>query len=100
MMPSCLILYFSQGGSTAKVAEAIADGLRSENYYVHLHSLAEGRPESVVVYDLVGLGSPVYAFGQPFNVVDLVRSLPDLKGRAVFLFNTYGTYAFDAGTRF
>ncbi len=50
-------------------------------------------------YDLVGLGSPVYAFGQPFNVVDLVRSLPDLNERPVFLFNTYGTYAFDAGTR-
>ena len=99
-MPRCLIVYFSQGGSTAKVAEEIAGELRGKGYDIDVRSLTQVSPQAVLGYDLVGLGSPVYAFGQPFNVVDLVRSLPDLNGRAAFLFNTYGTYAFDAGTRF
>jgi len=43
-MAKSLIVYFSQGGTTAKVAEAIASGLRSKNHQVDLHNMNDGKP--------------------------------------------------------
>jgi len=99
-MPNCLIVYFSQAGSTAKVSSAIAEGLRNEGYDVDTLSLTEGKSLPVLDYDLLGFGSPVFNYGLPLNVVDFLRSLPRLNRKPTFLFNTNGTYQFDAGARF
>jgi Pyruvate/2-oxoacid:ferredoxin oxidoreductase delta subunit/flavodoxin len=98
-IPRCLIVYLSLAGSTAKVARAIAEGLAG-GYDVSLHNLAEGAPPATDGFDLLGFGSPVFNYTLPFNVVDLIRSLPPLDGRPTFLFNTYGTYRFDIGAQF
>lgn len=98
-MPKCLIVYFSQAGSTAKVAEAIARGLRGQSYDVDLHNLKDGPPPPATGYELLGIGSPVYYYRQPFNVMDHAGSLPNLEGVPVFTFNTHGTYRFDAAEK-
>jgi len=95
-MPRCLIAYFSQAGSTAKVAEAIARGLRDHGFDVDLFSLTRGKVPQLQGYDLLGLGSPVYYYRQPFNVIDFVSGLPLLNGLPAFTFNTYATYQCDA----
>lgn len=98
-MPNCLIVYFSQGGTTAKVAECIAAGLKGEGYQTELHNLKDGMPPDLEDKDLLGVGSPVYTFRLPFNVADYLHSLPRLNNFPVFSFNLYGSYRFDAGTR-
>jgi flavodoxin/NAD-dependent dihydropyrimidine dehydrogenase PreA subunit len=97
-MPKCLIAYFSQGGTTAMVAEHIASGLRGSGYDVDLASIRDGRAPSPGGYDLLGIGLPVYYYRPPFNISDYLNRLPDLGGIPVFVFVLHGTYRFDAGT--
>ncbi len=97
-MSKSLILYFSQGGTTARVAESIADGLRAAGHQVDLCNMKDERPQDIDGYDLLGIGFPVYYYRPPFNVTDYVNSLPGLDGLPVFVFVLHGTYRGDAGT--
>jgi flavodoxin/ferredoxin len=94
-MVKSLIVYFSQSGTTAKVAESIASGLRRERYQVELYNIKEKQPPDLRGYDLLGIGSPVYFFRPPFIVTDYLKSLPDLGGLPTFTFILHGTYRFD-----
>lgn len=98
-MPRALIAYFSQAGSTERVAEAIADGLQATGYETELHRIGRGAGRDPAGYDLIGIGSPVYYYRLPFIVSDYLRELPDLAGRPVFAFLLQGTHRFDAGNR-
>ncbi len=55
-----LIVYFSQGGTTARVAESIASGLHTAGYQVDLCSMRDEQPPDLSGYDLLGIGSPAY----------------------------------------
>jgi flavodoxin/ferredoxin len=96
-MARSLIVYFSQGGTTAKVAGSIATGLRREGYQVDLHNMKEEQQPDISGYDLLGIGSPVYFFRPPFIVTDYLKSLPELGGLPAFTFVLHGTYRFDTG---
>ena len=96
-MPKGLMVYFSQSGTTSKVAESIARGARARGLDVEVASIRDKGPGETVGYDFFGIGSPVYACRIPFNVSDYVGSLPDLEAVPTFSFNLYGTYPFDAG---
>jgi flavodoxin/Pyruvate/2-oxoacid:ferredoxin oxidoreductase delta subunit len=95
-VPKSLIVYFSQMGSTEKVAKAIAAGLWSGGYETTFLDLKHGLAVELGQYELLGIGSPVFNYNQPFNVVDFLESLPGLNEKGTFLFNTFGTYKFDA----
>jgi flavodoxin/ferredoxin len=92
-----LIVYFTQGGATARVAEAIAAGLRSTEYQVDLLNMNDGQPPNLDGYGLLGIGLPVYIFRPPFKVMDYLNSLPELAGLPVFVFLLYGTHPGDTG---
>jgi len=96
-MPRCLIVYFSQGGTTARTAERIAAGLRTAGYQVDLCNMKDGQPPAPDRYDLLGIGTPVYYYRPPFNVMDYVNRLPDLDGLPAFIFLLHGTYRGAAG---
>jgi flavorubredoxin len=58
-----LVLYHSQEfGNTGKMAEAVAEGLRSEGCEVKLHNTEKGRFDASTfpMYDCVAFGSPDY----------------------------------------
>jgi len=95
-MPKCLIVYFSQTGSTARAGERIATGLRGLGFDVKVCNIKDEKPPDVHSYDVLGIGSPVYAFKPPLNVCDYVSSLPDLAGKPAFVFLTHGTHRFNA----
>jgi flavodoxin/Pyruvate/2-oxoacid:ferredoxin oxidoreductase delta subunit len=97
-MPKSLIVYPSQGGTTARVAESIASGLRAAQWQADLCNVKDEQPPDARGYDLIGVGSPVYFYRPPFNVMDYVNGLPDLKWLASFVFVLHGTYRSDAGT--
>jgi flavodoxin/Fe-S-cluster-containing hydrogenase component 2 len=95
-MAKATVVYFSQNGTTGRVAEAIAAGLRSAAYVVDLWNLRDGSPPEIGGYDLIGIGSPVYYYRLPFNVADYLRTLPRLEGMPAFCFLVHGSHAFDA----
>lgn len=97
-MSKCLIVYFSQNGTTASVAARIAVGLRAEGFSVDLHNLQDVKAPDPGGYDLLGVGSPTYVFRPPFVVLDYLRDLPVLNGLPAFAFLLYGTHPGDAGT--
>ncbi|GAB6095365.1 hypothetical protein JCM14469_16170 [Desulfatiferula olefinivorans] len=97
-MPKTLITCFSQGGTTARVAKAIGEGFASKGHEVVFHAMAGKEPLNPDGFDLLGVGLPVYYFRPPFNVMDVLSQLPDLKGLPVFVFVLYGTRLGDVGT--
>lgn len=97
-MSKCLIVHFSQGGTTTRVAESIAAGLRTAGWQAALCNIKDAQPPEVSEYDLIGIGSPVYYYSPPFTVLDYVESLSDLNGLASFVFVVHGTYRGDTGT--
>jgi len=86
-----LILFWSIGGTTKRVAERIADGLRSANAECDLHDLRSGVPSDLSPYDTVGVGFPVHYFRAPTVVTDAIVALGRLDGRSVFAFSLNGT---------
>jgi flavodoxin/Pyruvate/2-oxoacid:ferredoxin oxidoreductase delta subunit len=98
-MLKSLIVYFSQGGTTARVAKSIANGLQVAGYKSELHNIRDGQPPDLQDYDLVGIGFPVYYYRPPFNIIDYLNSLPNLSGLPVYIFLLQGTYRFDAATQ-
>jgi flavodoxin/Pyruvate/2-oxoacid:ferredoxin oxidoreductase delta subunit len=98
-MPRCLIAYFSQTGATARAGERIAAGLRASGFEVEVCNIKDKKPPGVDEYDVLGVGSPVYAFAPALNVSAYVSSLPRLDGKSAFVFVTHGTYRFNAADR-
>jgi len=94
-IPKALIVYYSQGGTNARVADAIATGIREAGYEIDLWNLRNGRPPDVRGYQLLGIGSPVYYFHLPLNVRHYVQHLPSLDGIAAFVFIVHGSHRID-----
>ncbi|MHA1583952.1 MAG: EFR1 family ferrodoxin [Promethearchaeota archaeon] len=97
-MKNCLIVYYSLGGTTKKIADKIAIGLESTGYNVDIHDITKSLPPSLEKYDLLGIGTPAYYFRPPFNITDYLKSLPKLN-IPYFTFILYGSIIGDAGNR-
>jgi flavodoxin/NAD-dependent dihydropyrimidine dehydrogenase PreA subunit len=91
-MKKALIVFFSQGQTNMRVAEAISTGLQKVGYQIKLWNIKDGQPPDPREYDLFGIGSPTYYFRPPFNVADYVNSLPALNGLPAFVFVLGGTH--------
>lgn len=115
-----VIVYFSQTGNTEKIARAIAKGIENTDNPCILiplrrvlprHSLfagpstrcgssrsqrsAESPAQKIEIeelrnYDLIGIGTPVFYFQEPWNVREFIEKLPFLKGKSSFIFCTHG----------
>ena len=96
-MTSILLVYFSQGGTTARVAEAVAGGLRAKEREVDVCDLMSGPAPALDGYAALGAGFPVHYFRPPFCITKFIQGLPDLAGLPVFVFLLHGTHAGDAG---
>ncbi|MEA3408488.1 MAG: flavodoxin domain-containing protein [Chloroflexota bacterium] len=68
-----LVIYFSPGGNTEKVAGAIVRGLESRGADVELLPLEDVGKEDLYAYDLVCLGAPAYNFTVPHPVGRYVK---------------------------
>jgi flavodoxin len=71
-----LVAYYSGTGNTEKVANAIKQGLTG--YDVDLFPVKKVDPTTLDYYDLVFLGSGIYAFNASRKVMTLVKKAPKL----------------------
>lgn len=85
-----LVVYYSQTGSTRKVAEAIRRGIRRSVPDCELKTVEEAYPEELAGYDLVGLGSPLWMGAETPNVRRFLEKVPRQQGTHLFSFNTHG----------
>jgi len=69
MRLKALVIYYSPGGNTKKVAEALEKGLRGQGAKVTVCSLDDGEDKKLYAYDLVCLGTPAYHFNVPEPVL-------------------------------
>jgi len=96
-MSTCLVVFFSQGGTTRRIAEAISKGLSAHGHHVDLHDLRDGPPPDPSRYDVLGIGCPAHYYRPAIVVSDYVQRLPDLSGKPVFTFVLHAAYLGDAG---
>lgn len=85
-----LIISFSQTGNTATIAGQIQAGIEQAGAQCHAVDLGRAAEEDLAAYDLIGLGSPVYYYQEPFNVRDFLEGLAQQQGRRWFVFCTHG----------
>jgi NADPH-dependent glutamate synthase beta subunit-like oxidoreductase/flavodoxin/ferredoxin len=85
-----IVIYFSQTGSTRKVAEAIYSGMKSATQQCEIATLRDTDVRRLVEFDLIGLGCPVFEFKTPTNFKAFIESMPNLEGKHCFLFATHG----------
>ncbi len=96
-MSRCLVVFFSQGGTTRRIAEAVARGLRAQRHEVELHDLKDGAPPDATKYDLLGIGCPAHYYRPAIPASDYLERLPELGGKPVFTFVLHAAYLGDAG---
>ncbi|MFX0027813.1 MAG: flavodoxin family protein [Candidatus Hermodarchaeota archaeon] len=83
-----LIAYYSQTGNTEKVAKSVYEGCKGQD--VDLKPIKEVDPSSLDNYDLIFLGSGIYASRVNKALADLVAAAPKLPRKFVF-FNTHAS---------
>ncbi|MFA4989746.1 MAG: flavodoxin family protein [Candidatus Omnitrophota bacterium] len=59
-MKGALIIYYSRGGNTKKMAELIADGIRKEKVEALVKDIKDVGAEDLLKYDGLVIGSPTY----------------------------------------
>jgi len=70
-----LVIYYSPGGNTRRVAEALSRGLERGEVEVTLLPLHRAGGASIEDYDLVCLGCPSYRFAPPAPVARFIGRL-------------------------
>ncbi len=83
-----LVSYYSQTGNTEKIAKAIKDGI--SGHEVDLLPVKEIEPANLKLYDLVFLGSGIYASRVHKTLSDLITAAQELPPKFVF-FNTHAS---------
>jgi Fe-S-cluster-containing hydrogenase component 2 len=89
MIMKCLIIYFSLTGNTKKIASAIHKGLTGSGERCDLSTIKQVNMAELKQYDLIGIGSPVWASVPP-NVENFITAMPVFNGNHCFVFSTHG----------
>jgi len=84
------ILWYSQTGFTAKSGRAIADTLQAQGISVTSGDIRSTDQGWIDAADLVVIGSPVFYYDTPRYVKEWIQSLPDLGGKPVAAYVTFG----------
>jgi NAD(P)H dehydrogenase (quinone) len=59
-MAKVLIIYYSRSGNTEKMAQYIAEGLKKEAVEVEVKKVQEVKPDDLLKFDGIIIGSPTY----------------------------------------
>ena len=87
-----LIGYESKYGNTKKVAELIAEGIKSvEGHEVSIENVNDIALSKSDIYDLLLIGSPNHVGGPTKSIKKFINALSEasLKGNSLAVFDTY-----------
>jgi len=59
-MLGALVIYYSRGGNTKKMAESVTQGLEKEGVKADLKDIASVKVDDLLDYDAIIIGSPTY----------------------------------------
>jgi flavodoxin len=79
-----LIAYYSSTGNTEKIANAIKEGITGHD--VDLLPVKKIDPNNLSSYDLVFLGSGIYAFNVSRKVTTLIKKAPNLPSSFAYFY--------------
>jgi flavodoxin/NAD-dependent dihydropyrimidine dehydrogenase PreA subunit len=85
-----LLIYYSQTGSTKKIARAIHRGMSQLEPQCQIAKVKDVDPKDLSKYDLIGLGSPIWMGGLTPNVRIFLEGIPKQNGQHIFSFCTHG----------
>lgn len=84
-----LVSYFSTTGNTEKVAKAIKEGIKGHD--VDLLTVKETDPNILCSYDIVFLGSGIFAFNVNRKLVKLISKAPELPPKFAYFYTHEST---------
>ncbi len=95
-MAKVLVVYYSRGGNTRKLAEMLTTALREEDLEVCMKTVLDTKVEELLEYEGIAIGSPTY-YGQMAGEVkrfldETVRLHGKLDGKVGLAFTTAGGY--------
>lgn len=73
-MARMLVLYFTRTGNTKAMAEIVADAAEKEGVEVVLKDVEETKPDEVLTFDAIVIGSPTYYGGMAGKLKDFLDS--------------------------
>lgn len=80
-MPKTLILYYSRTGNTKKMAEYVAEGVRSENVEVEVRDVSNIKVDNLLEYDAIIVGSPTYCGSMAGELKELFDESARIHGK-------------------
>ena len=100
-----LVVYYSETGNTAKIAEAICEGLMAKGHEADLMEIADAArpdeiaPDTLSAYDLVFLGSACHDADLARPVKGFLERIPDSPTFKLAGFVTHASYTPEGGDR-
>lgn len=85
-----LVLCYSQTGFTHRYGNMIACLLKDRGLAVKLADMRFFEPKGLPDYDLIFIGSPVFYYDIPSNVVDWLSQAPEIQGIPTAAFVSFG----------
>ena len=80
-MAKILVVYYSRGGNTRKMAEAAAQGAKDAGAEVDLKEVAKVKPEDLLGYNGIIVGSPTYYGTLAWEVKKLLDESVEFHGK-------------------
>lgn len=87
---NAVIAYGTGRGTTALVAERIAEGMKTAGANAVAVSIEYLTPARIAAADVFGVGSPVHFYREARYVTNFISTLPRLDGKKAFVFCTCG----------
>ena len=85
-----LVLWYSQAGQTGRYARLIGCTLKGKGMDVDVRDIQEFDKKLLPDYDFIIIGTPVFYYDSPANVVDWLETIPSIKGTPVAAFVSFG----------
>jgi NAD(P)H dehydrogenase (quinone) len=96
-MSKVLIVYFSHGGNTRKMAETLAQAVEAAGCQVELKKVAEADPAGLAGYDGVLLGTPCYFGCMAADMKRFIDESIKLFGKGELVGKAAGAFASTGG---
>jgi ferredoxin/flavodoxin len=85
-----LVLWYSQTGQTRRYAKLIGCSLKAKGMDIDIRDIQEFDKKLLPDYDFIIIGTPVFYYDSPANVVDWLETIPSIKGTPVAAFVSFG----------